>query len=69
MSTGNAFSAISDSENCTPLFAPHMIPATMATTPATDHTITQIVLSGIPTDIAAWWSSATALSARPTGVF
>ena len=54
MSTGSALSAMRESENCTPLFAPHMIPATSATTPETDHTTTQIVRSEIPTAIAAW---------------
>ena len=53
ISTGSAFSAMSDSENWTPLLAPHMTPATRATRPETDHTITQIVLSGMPIDIAA----------------
>ena len=65
ISTGSALSAISESENCTPLLAPHMMPATRATSPATDHTTTQIVLSGMPIDSAASWSSATARSARP----
>ena len=48
MRTGSALSAISERLNCTPLLAPHMTPATMATRPATDHTTTQIVLSGMP---------------------
>ena len=39
---------MSERLNCTPLLAPHMIPATMATRPATDQTTTQIVLSGMP---------------------
>src|SRR5919108_1790673 len=67
--TGNAFSAISERLNCTPLLAPHMMPATMATRPATDHTTVQIVRSGMPSDSAASWSSATARSARPIAVF
>ena len=53
MSTGNAFNAMSDNENCTPLFAPHMMPATMATIPATDQTMIQMVFKGMPTDMAA----------------
>src|SRR6266545_6178486 len=69
ISTGSALSAISERLNWTPLFAPHMMPATMATSPATDQTTTQMVLSGIPMDSAASWSSATARSARPTLVF
>ena len=68
ISTGSALSAMSESENCTPLFAPHMIPATRATPPDTDHTMTQMVFRGIPTERAAWWSSATARRARPMGV-
>jgi len=68
ISTGSALSAISDRLNCTPLLAPHMIPATIATSPATDHTTTQIVLSGMPMDSAASWSSATARRARPMRV-
>ena len=48
ISTGSALSAMSESENCTPLFAPHMIPATRATPPDTDHTMTQMVFRGIP---------------------
>src|SRR3989454_5609994 len=66
--TGSAFRATSERLNCTPLLAPHMMPATMATSPATDHTISQIVLSGMPIDSAASWSSATARSARPMRV-
>ena len=45
-----------------------MTPATSATSPAIDQTITQMVRSEIPTDSAAWWSSATARSARPVRV-
>ncbi len=45
-----------------------MMPATRATRPATDQTTTQIVLSGMPMESAASWSSATARSARPTRV-
>src|SRR5882724_881761 len=63
--TGSDFRAIRDRLNCTPLLAPHMMPATMATRPATDHTTTQMVLSGIPMLRAASWSSATARRARP----
>src|SRR6266545_3925256 len=66
ISTGKALSAIKERLNCTPLLAPHMMPATMATRPATDQTTTQMVLSGIPMESAASWSSATARSARPT---
>ena len=65
ISTGSALRAMRESENCTPLFAPHMIPATRATPPDTDHTMTQMVLRGMPTERAAWWSSATARRARP----
>ena len=68
INTGSAFSAMSERLNCTPLLAPHMIPAAMATRPATDHTTTQIVLSGMPMESAASWSSATARSARPMRV-
>ena len=53
INTGNAFNAISDSENCTPDLLPHMMPATSATMPATDHTMTQMVRSEIPTLRAA----------------
>lgn len=52
--TGRAFKAISESENWTPSLPPHMIPATRPTIPATDQTMVQIVVSGIPTDRAAW---------------
>ena len=45
-----------------------MIPATTATNPATLQTMTQMCLSGMPIDCAAWWSSATARSARPVAV-
>jgi hypothetical protein len=69
ITTGSAFSATSESENCTPSLEPQMIPATSAEKPATDHTITQMRLSGMPMDCAAWWSSATARSARPVAVF
>ena len=69
MRTGSALSAIKDRLNCTPLFAPHMIPVAMATIPATDQTMTQMVLSGIPMESAASWSSATARNARPMRVF
>src|SRR5882724_10468805 len=65
MSTGSALSAMSERLNCTPLLAPHISPATIATTPATDQTTIQIVLSGMPIESAASWSSATARSARP----
>src|SRR5437899_933928 len=68
MRTGSDLSAMSDRLNCTPLLAPHMIPATIATIPATDQTIIQIVLSGMPIESAASWSSATARSARPMRV-
>jgi hypothetical protein len=36
--------------------------------PAANQTIAQIWLSEMPTESAAWWSSATALSARPMRV-
>ncbi|MDT4855798.1 hypothetical protein FQZ97_901670 [compost metagenome] len=69
ITTGRALSATSESENCTPSLEPQMIPATSAEKPATDHTITQMRDSGMPMDCAAWWSSATARSARPVAVF
>ena len=53
MRTGSALRAMSERLNCTPLLAPHMIPATMATSPATDHTTVQMVLSGMPIESAA----------------
>ena len=66
--TGNALSATNVKENCTPRLVPHMMPATRATRPLVVHTITQICLSEMPTERAAWWSSATARSARPMRV-
>src|SRR5882672_1825365 len=69
ISTGSDLRAMSERLNCTPLLAPHMTPATMATKPATDHTTVQIVRSGMPSESAASWSSATARSARPMPVF
>ena len=69
ISTGRAFSAMRASVNCTPSLPPHMMPATSATIPATDQTMAQMVLSGMPTDRAAWWSSATARRARPVRVY
>src|SRR5262245_1138003 len=69
ISTGSALSAMSDRLNCTPLLAPHMTPATIATSPATDHTTVQMVRSGMPSESAASWSSATARRARPMAVF
>ncbi len=68
ISTGSAFSARSASENCTPSLLPHTAPAARATRPATSQTMNQIWLSGMPTDWAAAWSSATARSARPMRV-
>ena len=53
ISTGSAFSAISEIENCTPSLAPQIMPATSATRPDTVQTISQMVLSGMPTDCAA----------------
>ncbi len=53
MRTGSAFNAMSESENCTPILVPHMMPATSATKPASDHTMTQMKLSEIPTESAA----------------
>ena len=52
-------------ENCTPSLVPHTVAATSATRPATSQTTNQIQPSGMPTDCAAAWSSATARSARP----
>ena len=42
ISTGSALSATSERENCTPSLAPHIMPATSATSPDTAHTISQI---------------------------
>src|SRR5712691_5645811 len=69
INTGKALRAMSERLNCTPLLAPHMMPPTRATMPATDQTVTQIVWRGIPTAVAAWWSSATARRALPILVF
>ena len=44
ISTGSAFSATHVSANCTPLRAPHSMPATSATTPAVAQTSIQICL-------------------------
>ena len=54
MTTGSAFSATSDSENCTPSLLPQMTPATSATKPATLQTMTQMRFSGMPMLCAAW---------------
>ena len=69
MTTGSAFNATSDSENWTPSLLPQITPATRATKPATLQTMIQMRFSGMPIDWAAWWSSATARSARPVDVF
>ena len=69
ITTGSAFSATRLSENCTPSLLPQMMPATSAVKPATLQTMTQIRFSGMPIDCAAWWSSATARSARPVLVY
>ena len=69
ITTGKARKATVESENCTPSLEPQIMPATKATTPATHHTTTQMRLSGMPIDCAAWWSSATARNARPVVVF
>ena len=53
ISTGSALSAISEIENCTPSLEPQITPAASATKPDTVHTISQMVLSGMPTDWAA----------------
>ena len=66
ISTGSAFSATHTSANCTPLRAPHSMPATSATTPAVAQTSIQMCLSGMPIESAAVWSSATARKPRPT---
>ena len=68
ITTGSAFSATRLSENCTPSLLPQIMPATSATKPATLQTMTQMRLSGMPMLCAAWWSSATARSARPVAV-
>ncbi len=54
ITTGSAFNATSDSENCTPSLLPQITPATSATTPATAQTMIQIRPSGMPIDCAAW---------------
>jgi hypothetical protein len=54
ITTGSAFRAICESENCTPSFEPQITPATRATSPATLHTITQMRFNGMPIDCAAW---------------
>ena len=69
ITTGKARKATVAKENCTPSLLPQIMPATKATTPATHHTMTQMRLSGMPMDCAAWWSSATARRARPVPVF
>ena len=69
ITTGSAFSAKIANENCTPSLLPQTMPATSATKPATDQTMTQIRFKGMPIDCAAWWSSATARKARPVAVF
>ena len=69
INTGSAFKAIKESENCTPDSVPHIMPATIAMKPEIAQTNTQILLSEIPTDKAAWWSSATALKALPVFVY
>eukprot|EP00952_Eustigmatos_sp_NYUAD-ZCMA_P004135 18178-Eustigmatos_ZCMA.PRE.1 len=53
ITTGRALSASVVNENCTPSFDPQITPATSAVTPATNHTITQMRLSGMPIDCAA----------------
>ena len=63
--TGNAFRATISRAKETSERAPHMMPVTRATIPAANQTITQICCSVMPTDMAAWWSSATARNARP----
>jgi hypothetical protein len=65
MTTGSAFSATGGQRELHPSLLPQMMPATSATKPATLQTMTQMRLSGMPIDCAAWWSSATARSARP----
>ena len=66
--TGSALNASSEIENCTPSFDPHIRPANSATIAEADHTTAQMFFSGMPTESAAWWSSATARSPRPTRV-
>ena len=48
MRTGNALRTTSDSENCTPVRAPHRRPATTATTPAAAQTSAQRRRRSIP---------------------
>ncbi len=53
ISTGSAFSAMICREKETSERAPHMMPVVSATTPAANHTITQICSSEMPTESAA----------------
>ncbi len=50
MITGRARRATVVSENCTPSLEPQMMPATSAVMPATNQTMTQMRLSGMPID-------------------
>ena len=69
INTGSAFKARSTSANCTPALAPHKQPATNATTPAADQTSNIICFKGIPIELAAPGSSATALKPNPIFVW
>ena len=53
ITTGSAFNATWDSENCTPSLRTPDQPATSATKPATAQTMTQMRFSGMPIDCAA----------------
>ena len=66
--TGSALNASSEIENCTPSFDPHISPANSATMAEAAQTTAQMFFNGIPTESAAWWSSATARRPRPTRV-
>ena len=69
INTGRAFNARSTKANWTPALAPHIIPATNATTPAAVQTRSIILFKGIPIELAAPGSSATALNPKPILVY
>ena len=65
ISTGSALSASPIMVGSIWILVPQTVAATNAVSPESDHTITHMRLSGMPTDIEAVWSSATARSAWP----
>ncbi len=67
--TGKAFNASSIRANWTPALAPHIMPATRATIPAVAHTRIIICFKGIPIELAAPGSSATARKPSPIFVY